>query len=273
MGVVELNKLKTVLKEVDQDFLSYPALREVHRAKSIQLGHLHDDYQIDEVSSLSHLIAANRGQWDKSSDLPQVIRLSQKTGFYGLTSLFVNKYLSLDHSLETKAKLLIDTAEFHARLAPNTVNKFRIENPRIIFHQQNKVAMFKYLIKAVETDFDQTYDAVKNPERIFCYKIKDGTYKALFKKRPFLGSLPQKPDSILRFNLFVKEAERFLELGKNYNAFVLLYEMAHNHHLDEYSLVVLIRCLVALGQTQQARDILNLLEKRKFNEMVSKIAS
>jgi hypothetical protein len=30
---------------------------------------------------------------------------------------------------------------------------------------------------------------------------------------------------------------------------------------------------VALGQTQQARDILNLLEKRKFNEMVSKIAS
>jgi hypothetical protein len=93
MGIVELKKLETILREVDQNYLSYPALREVHRAKSAQLGHHHDDYQTDEVSSLSHLIVANRGQWEKSPDLPKLIRLSQTTGFYGLANIFVNKYL------------------------------------------------------------------------------------------------------------------------------------------------------------------------------------
>jgi hypothetical protein len=154
-----------------------------------------------------------------------------------------------------------------------TVNKFRIENPRIMFHQQNKVAMFKYLIKAVDIDFDQTYDAVKDPDRIFSYKIKDGTYKTLFKKRPFLGKLPKESGLVLRFNLYVAEAEKFLSLGKNYNAFVLLYEMAHNYAIDEYSLVVLIRCLRALGQKRQAQDVLNSIEKEKFNAMISRMAS
>jgi len=284
LNIHSLEELRKILKTVDHSLLPLPGVSEFHRQKSIQLGILHDDYISDELGSLSHLISANRGQFENSVELPQMIKLSLKLGYYGLANVFIEKFLNQNHSSEVKAKLLIDTAEFHYKLSPKKLRAYISDSskrigvhygatPQIIFQRQNRTAMFKYLLMALSIDFDMTYDAMRDPRRTLSRCLSDGTYEILFNKKPIVGKFPEKFDVAIKHQPYLKEAKKFLDLGKNYNAFVLLYEVVHNHEMDSQILNILIRCLRAMGQTRQANKIIGLFEKQKGVEHFSKLAS
>jgi hypothetical protein len=280
LDIYDLESLKEIVKKADQELLPLPGINEVHRQKSLRLGIVHDDYLTDELGSLTHLIAANRGKLETSADLPELIKLSQKTGYYGLASVFIDKYLVQNHSLEAKAKILIDAAEFHYKLAPKkmrahiTISSKRTgvyqgTTPQIIFQRLNRTAMFKYLLKALAIDFDMTYDAIKDPRRELSLSIGSGTYEILFHKKPVIGKIPAKSEFPVNDHILTYEAKKFLDLGKNYNAFVLLYEIVHNRPVNNKVLKLLARCLNGLGRTEEALAIVNVIKaNRKKREKV-----